>query len=101
MAEHAHVIDVSRYYPAPGKRDELVQAMLRMASAAATSEGCFGAQACESDQDGDSLVAISRWVSPEALDRFANSPGFVEDRERLKPLLARPTAREHYRPLSS
>jgi quinol monooxygenase YgiN len=98
MPEHAAIIDVSRYYPAPGKREDLLEAMRTLATSAASSEGCFGAQACESDQDADTLVAISRWASEGAMEAFANSPDFVGEREQLTSLLARPTAREHLRP---
>jgi len=44
MAEHATVIDVSRYYPAEGKRAELLDAMRRLAAAASQAPGCFGSQ---------------------------------------------------------
>jgi quinol monooxygenase YgiN len=98
MAEHAAVIDVSRYYPAPGKRDELLAAMKRMAERAAASKGCFGAQACDSDQDRDALVAVSRWDSQSSLDGFAQSADFVTEREQLSSLLARSAQREHLRP---
>ena len=92
------MIDVSRYYPAPGKRDELLTAMKKMADRAASSKGCFGAQACESDQERDALVAISRWDSESSLDNFAQSPDFIHERERLTSLLSRPAHREHLRP---
>ena len=98
MPEHAAIIDVSRYYPAPGKREELLDAMRTLASSASSRPGCFGAQACESDQDGESLVAISRWASQDAMEDFADSPDFVRERERLASLLARPASREHLRP---
>jgi len=98
MTEHAAVIDVSRYYPAPGKRDELTHAMKQMAERAASSEGCFGAQACGSDQDEEALVAVSRWDSQSSLDRFAQSPEFVDAREQLTSLLSKPARREHLRP---
>lgn len=95
MAEHATVVDVSRYYPAGGKRDELLDAMRGLASAASSANGCFGAQVCTSDQDGEALVAVSRWESQAALDAFAADPGFVGERERLAGLLGKPAEREH------
>jgi quinol monooxygenase YgiN len=98
VTEHAAVIDVSRYYPAPGKRDELLRAMKQMADRAASSDGCFGAQACDSDQDEEGLVAVSRWESQASLDRFAESPEFVREREQLTSLLSKPARREHLRP---
>ncbi|HSP09114.1 MAG TPA: antibiotic biosynthesis monooxygenase family protein [Candidatus Dormibacteraeota bacterium] len=98
MAEHAKVIDVSRYYPAQGKRDELLSAMKELAAKAASSPGCYGAQVCESDQEQDALVAISRWASESDLDGFAGSPSFVTDRERMASLLGKPAQREHFHP---
>ena len=95
MAEHAVVIDISRYYPASGKRDELLSAMRQQAVAACDFEGCFGAQVCASDRDEQVLVAISRWASQQALDAFANSSTFVSEREGLISLLARPSEHEH------
>jgi quinol monooxygenase YgiN len=99
MAEHASVVDVSRYYPAPGKRQELLTAMKRLAEEATRSKGCFGAQACQSDQDHDSLVAISRWASQADLDAFANSAEFVSERQQLTALLSRQAQREHLKPV--
>lgn len=99
MADHASVIDVSRYYPAQGKRQDLLEAMKQLAAKAAASRGCFGAQACESDQDRESLVAVSRWASQADLDAFAGSPDFVQERQRLSALLARQAQREHLKPV--
>lgn len=98
MAEHARVIDVSRYYPVQGKRDELLAAMKEMATKAASSPGCFGAQVCESDQERAALIAISRWAAQSDLDGFASSPSFVKERERMASLLAKPAQREHFHP---
>ncbi|MGH7764291.1 MAG: antibiotic biosynthesis monooxygenase, partial [Candidatus Dormibacteraceae bacterium] len=63
MAEHAAVIDISRYYAVQGKREELFTEMKELASKAASSPGCFGAQVCKSDLERDALVAVSRWAS--------------------------------------
>lgn len=95
MADHATFIDVSRYYPAEGRRDELLEAMRRLARAASGSAGCFGAQVCASDLNPEALVAVSRWESAAALDGFAASPDFMAERESLSGLLARPAEREH------
>lgn len=95
MAEHATVVDVSRYYPAAGKREELIQAMHRLAQQAASSPGCFGAQVCVSDAEPEALVAVSRWESKEALQGFSEAQSFVAERETLASLLAKPAAREH------
>lgn len=97
MAEHAAVIDVSRYYPASGKRDELLQAMRMLAAEAAETDGCFGAQVCASDRDPEALVGISRWRDAAALDAFASAPEFVSRRQGLTSLLGRPAERDHYR----
>lgn len=99
MAEHAAVVNVSRYRPAPGKRADLVLAMKRMAKRAADAPGCFGAQACESDLDREDLIAVSRWESAQALDAFANTAGAVTEQEHLKSLLAGAAKRENLRPV--
>lgn len=95
MADHATVIDVSRYYPAQGKRDELLAAMRRLATAANAAAGCFGSQVCTSEGDPEALIAVSRWESAEALRGFADSPDFVAERDRLTNLLGREALREH------
>ena len=99
MPEHATVVDVSRYFPAPGRRDELLEAMRGIARATAGAEGCFGAQVCESDRDGEALIALSRWESADALERFSSNQAFLAEAERLKDLLARRAEREHFRSL--
>lgn len=99
MTDSAAVVDVSRYYPRPGQGGALLDAMRRVASKAATADGCFGAQVCQSDQDGDAFVAVSRWASASAMEAFANSSEFVEERDHLASLLAGPARREHLRPV--
>jgi len=99
MAEHAVIIDVSRYHPASGRRNELLAAMNALAATTGGSEGCFGAQVCASDRDEEALVAISRWASPAALEAFAGSPDFMAERERMSFLLAGPAEHEHLRSL--
>jgi quinol monooxygenase YgiN len=99
VAEHAVVVNVSRYRPAAGKRDELLQAMKRMAERASGAEGCFGAQACASDRDREDLVAISRWESRRSLDAFAGTAASATEREHLEGLLAGPADRENLTPV--
>jgi quinol monooxygenase YgiN len=95
MAEHATVVDVSRYYPADGRREALLGAMRRLAETVSQAPGCFGSQVCTSDGDAEALIALSRWESAEALQRFAESSAFALQREGLEGLLGRPAAREH------
>ena len=99
MAEHAAVINVSRYRPASGKRDELRKAMARMAGRASSAPGCFGAQACVSDRDHETLIAISRWESQKALDAFASTAASTSEREHLEGLLGGPAQRENLTPV--
>lgn len=95
MADHATVVDVSRYYPAEGKREGLLNAMRRLADTVSKVPGCFGSQICTSDQDPDALIAVSRWESGAALQSFADSPAFVEERQGLQDLLGKESVREH------
>jgi quinol monooxygenase YgiN len=99
MAEHAAVINVSRYRPAPGKREELLAAMKRMAARAAEARGCFGAQACESDEDHEDLLAISRWESAQTMESFSTAAASIAEQEHLQGLLAGPAKRENLRPV--
>ncbi|TMD13797.1 MAG: hypothetical protein E6J00_07290 [Chloroflexi bacterium] len=99
MAEHAVVVNVSRYRPAPGRRDDLLQAMSRMAERASGAQGCFGAQACTSDRDHDTLIAISRWESQKSLDAFAGTAASATEREHLEGLLGGPADRENLTPV--
>lgn len=100
MAEHAVVVNVSRYRPAAGKRQELMAAMRKMAERASSAKGCFGAQACQSDRDQEDLVAVSRWESDQALHAFSNTAASAAEQEHLKGLLAGPAQRENLRPVS-
>src|ERR1051326_53393 len=99
MEEHAVVVDVSRYQPAPGKRDERAAEMKRIAERASKAEGCFGAQVCTSNGDGGVLVAVSRWRSAQALDAFARDVSTLAAREKLTELLGGRAHHEHLTPI--
>ncbi|HYM49409.1 MAG TPA: antibiotic biosynthesis monooxygenase family protein [Candidatus Limnocylindrales bacterium] len=98
MADHAAVVNVSRYRPAQGKRDQLLAAMKTMAQRAAQAKGCFGAQACASDRDHEDLVAVSRWESRQALEAFASTAASAAEQDHLKNLLHGPADRENLTP---
>ncbi|MBV9170269.1 MAG: antibiotic biosynthesis monooxygenase [Chloroflexi bacterium] len=70
MAEHATIIRIARFQPAAGKRDELTRQLKEGAAQIRDMEGCFGAQICRSSDSSDAVVAISRWASQAALDKF-------------------------------
>lgn len=99
MDEHASVVDVSRYRPADGKRDEMLAEMKKIAERASKSEGCFGAQICASNSDADALVAVSRWKSRQALEKFSTEVQSVAARDRLTELLGGRAQHEHLTPL--
>ncbi len=61
MAEHAGLIQVTTFQPAPGRRDELLALCAETQERAAAADGCFGAQTCTVEEDPDAVVAISRW----------------------------------------
>ena len=93
MAEHATVIRVVRYVPAQGKRDEVQKRLQDGAQQIREMEGCFGAQICSSNQSPDTLVAVSRWASQAALDRFLNESSST--RGQLAELLSGAPVQEH------
>jgi quinol monooxygenase YgiN len=70
MAEHANVVRVARFRPAPGRRDELLNRLLSGVDGIRQRDGCFGAQVCSLRQDPDIIAIISRWASNAALDQF-------------------------------
>jgi quinol monooxygenase YgiN len=98
MARGASLIVLSRYHPLPGQRVELVAAVARVAELATAGAGCYGARAFRSDQDGQTVVLISRWESDDAEATFARSRAFIAERDRCALLLARPVAEERFRP---
>jgi quinol monooxygenase YgiN len=89
MEQHAVVVEVSRYRPAAGKRDEMLTQMKKLAERASRADGCFGAQVCVSSSDKDSLIAVSRWKSRASLDEFLQQAQSIDGRvehEQLTPV---------------
>lgn len=70
MNDHASVVQVSRHYPADGRRDEVAGVLRVLAEDARKAPGCFGAQLAASDQDGHALVFIARWENADAMNSF-------------------------------
>jgi quinol monooxygenase YgiN len=75
MAEHAGLIQVTTFRPAPGRRDELLALCAETQQRAAAADGCFGAQTCTADGDPDAVVAISRWRDRHSLEAFQAAEG--------------------------
>ncbi len=99
MDEHAAVVDVSRYRPADGKREEMLAEMKKIAERATRSEGCFGAQVCTSSSDSGAFVAVSRWKSRQALEKFSGEVATRASQERLTDLLGGRAQHEHLTPV--
>ncbi len=70
----------------------------QIADRAASSDGCFGAQACDADQEEEALIAVARWESQSSLDGFAQSSEFGHEGEQLTSLLSKPARRDHLTP---
>jgi quinol monooxygenase YgiN len=75
MAEHAGLIQVTTFRPAPGRRDEVLALCAQTQERAAAADGCFGAQTCTVDEDPDAVVAISRWRDRHSLEAFQAAEG--------------------------
>jgi len=71
MTEHAGLIQVTTFRPAPGRRDEVLALCAETQQRAAAADGCFGAQTCTVDDDPGAVVAISRWRDRHSLEAFA------------------------------
>jgi quinol monooxygenase YgiN len=93
MAEHASVVRLTRFQPAPGKRDELLHRLEDGADGIRQMEGCFGAQICTVREAPDVIVAISRWASQAAVDQFLESTR--TQRAEVASLAAAPPSSEH------
>lgn len=70
MTEHAGLIQVTTFRPAPGRRDEVLALCAQAQERAAVADGCFGAQTCTVDEDPDAVAAISRWRDRRSLEAF-------------------------------
>jgi quinol monooxygenase YgiN len=75
MTEHAGLIQVTTFRPAPGRRDEVLALCAQTQERAAAADGCFGAQTCTVDEDPDAVVAISRWRDRHSLEAFQAAEG--------------------------
>src|SRR6185437_5474682 len=75
MTEHAGLIQVTTFRPAPGRRDEVLALCAETQQRAAAADGCFGAQTCTVDEDPDAVVAISRWRDRHSLEAFQAAEG--------------------------
>ena len=99
MEQHAVVLDVSRYRPADGKRDEMLAEMKKIADRANAADGCFGAQVCISSSDKDAIVAVSRWKARAALETFAKEVEAMGSRAQLTQLLNGRAEHENLTPI--
>jgi quinol monooxygenase YgiN len=97
MAEHASVVRIIRFRPAPGKRDELVGVLERGAEQIRQLEGCFGIQVCGVRESPEVIASISRWASQAALDQFLQTS--QQQRADLNSLAAEPPTTEHLTPV--
>ena len=75
MTEHACLIQVTTFRPAPGRGDEVLALCAETQQRAAAADGCFGAQTCAVDEDPDAVVAISRWRDRHSLEAFQAAEG--------------------------
>jgi quinol monooxygenase YgiN len=75
MTEHAGLIQVITFRPAPGRRDEVLALCAETQERAAAADGCFGAQTSTVDEDPDAVVAISRWRDRHSLEAFQAAEG--------------------------
>jgi quinol monooxygenase YgiN len=73
MPEHASVVRVIRFRPAPDRRADLTARLSGGLDQLRQLEGCFGAQICTLKEEPDVVAVISRWVSQSALDQFLSS----------------------------
>ena len=95
MTEHASMIQVITFRPAPGRRDEVLAVCAEAQQRAAAAEGCFGAQTCTVDEDPDAVVAISRWRDRPSLEAFQAAEGSDPPIRAGEALTDRPVTRRY------
>jgi quinol monooxygenase YgiN len=95
MFSGAPIVVLSRFYPAPSRRAELMTLLEGLATQAVSTEACFQAQVFHSDQDEESIVLIARWTDEASLQAFLSSIITGEEREIVE-LLTRPVMRERF-----
>jgi len=97
VAEHASVVRVTHFTPAPGKREELVSRLQEGAEQIRQMDGCFGVQICALREAPDQVVSISRWASQSALDAFLKASD--SQRANANTLATAAPVTEHLTPL--
>jgi quinol monooxygenase YgiN len=94
MAEHAHVVRVARFRPAPAEREQLLNRLQSGVDGIRQRPGCFGAQVCTVREDPAVAVVISRWASQAALDQFLSET--AAQRSEAAALMPEPPTTETY-----
>ena len=94
MAEHANVVRIARFRPAPGRHEELVNRLQSGVDGIRDRDGCFGAQICTLREDPDSVVVISRWENETALEQFLSDT--AAQRSEAAALTAEPPTTETF-----
>jgi quinol monooxygenase YgiN len=94
VAEHAHVIRVTAFAPADGRREDVAAACRATSERARDADGCFGAQVCDMEEQPDGIAVVSRWRDRASLDAFveANADGLGQ----LAAMLSGPPVTVHY-----
>ena len=95
MTEHAGLIQVTTFRPAPGRRDEALALCAGTQERAAAAGGCFGAQTCTVDEDPDAVVAISRWRDRHSPEAF-QAAGGGSPPDRVRDVLTGVPVTRHY-----
>ena len=98
MTEHAGLIQVITFRPAPGRRDEVLALCAQTQEHAAAADGCFGAQTCTVDEDPDAVAAISRWRDRHSLEAFQAAEGGSPP-VRVRDVLIDAPVTRHYAPV--
>lgn len=95
MTEHATLVRVTAFTPAPGRRAELVGRLQQLAVVFRQHDGCYGTQVCIPDGHLDAVAVLSRWRDQAALDALLRSDAASGITE-LAPLIGRPPTTHHF-----
>lgn len=97
MSEHSHLVRVSTFHPAAGKRDEVARLCQEYAERARQIPGNFGVQVCSVREEPEWVAVVSRWEDPSGATQVDKM--LQEARERYGELLAEAPRTYHLTPM--
>jgi autoinducer 2-degrading protein len=88
--EDASLTVLASFRAKPGRRDEVLDALIAMIEPSLAEDGCLAYRPYADATDPDRVVLVERWVDRAALDFHFTTPHFKDVAAKLEELLAEP-----------